>query len=47
MGVIDIGHLAIISTKETTFDMLFYTDLGRPRGVTRPKRAPVYVSLNK
>ena len=50
MGVIDIdlqGHLAIISTKETTFDMLFYTDLGRPKGVTCPKRALVYVSLNK
>ena len=42
MGVIDLdlqGHLAIILTQETAF---LYTDLGWPRGTTRPKRALVH-----
>ena len=34
------GHLDI-STQETAFKLLLYTDLARPRGVARPKRALV------
>ena len=40
-GIIDLdlqGHLATISTQETTFNI---ADLGRPKGVTRHKRALV------
>ena len=44
MGVIDLdiqGHLATISTQELYSTLLLFTDLGRPRGATRPKRALV------
>ena len=38
----DLQGLAIVSTQETAFNVaLVHTDLGRPRGATRPKRALV------
>ena len=45
MGGIDLdlqGHLAI-STHKTAFNVALYTDLGRPRGATRSKRALVHL----
>ena len=42
MGVIDIdfrGHLAISNSTKRRSTSILYTDLGRPRGVTGPKRA--------
>ena len=44
MEVIDLdpqGHLAIIPIQETVFNIALYSDLDRPRGATRPKRALV------
>ena len=45
MGVTDLdlqGHLAIIRLKKLHSTLPMYTDLDRPRGATRPKRALVY-----
>ena len=45
MWVIDLGlqgHLTIIVTQETAFNVALVYYLGRPRGAARPKRALVY-----